>query len=470
MEMRLYDQLADEIVSGIAGGVYQAGDKLPGIRGFAKTRKVSVSTVISAYYKLEDEGYIESVEKSGFYVKQALHLQIDPPGLSKPASRPNTVSGQEMALQMVKVASRSSLIQLGAAVPDKHYLPVKLVSQTMSDISKKHMAALISYESPQGLAKLRQQIAKRMLESGCQVATDDIIITAGCQEAVQLALRACTEPGDVVAIESPTFYGLLQVIESLGLKALEIPTDAQQGISIGALEMAIEKWPVKACVLVSTFSNPLGACMPDADKKKLTALLAEKDITLIEDDVYGELSHSGQRPPPLKSFDKADNVIYCSSFSKTLSPGLRIGWVASRRYAERLEYLKYVLNFSTSAIGQMAVAQLLENGKFDRYLKKVRREYAQAVTRMVQAIHDLFPAGTKVTQPQGGFVIWVELPKKIDSCKLANDLMEEGISIAPGRLFSTTHKFDHFIRISCACIWQPQIELALLKIVQKISD
>ncbi|MDO8826233.1 PLP-dependent aminotransferase family protein [Methylophaga sp.] len=467
--MLLYQKMAAEIRSAINDGVYQPGDKLPGIRSYAKQRHISVSTAIAAYHSLEDQGVIESISKSGFYVRPQLNNVIELPKMSARLSQPKAVGSQQMTLQLVNNASNPGIIGLGAAVPDKSFLPVKLMGRYLTQVHKQHLNTVITYDKPAGLMPLRQQIAKRMVAQGCHLVAEDIVITNGCQEAVYLALRSCTQPGDVVAVESPTYYGLLQIMESLSLKALEIPTDPVTGISIEALELALDQWPVKACVVVASFGNPLGACIPDEKKQQLAQLAKDKKLMLIEDDVYGELCHQQSRPTLLKSYDLDDNIIYCSSFSKTLSPGLRVGWVASHSKARQLEYLKYVLNFSSANPGQLAIAQILESGQYDRYLRQVRQQYANATQRLVNKLFQLFPVGTRITQPSGGFVVWLELPGKIDTVVLANNLLDHNISIAPGSMFTNGQKFGNCIRLSAACKWNENVELALVKIAEMIG-
>lgn len=467
--MLLYEKVADEIHSAIQEGIYQLGDKLPGIRSYAKQRHISVSTAIAAYHALEDQGIIESVNKSGFYVRPQPRKVIELPQVSSKVSQPKAVGSQQMTLQLVNNASKPGIIGLGAAVPDKSFLPIRLMSRYLTKVHKHHLDAVISYDKPAGLMPLRQQIAKRMVAQGCQLLAEDIVITNGCQEAVYLALRSCTQPGDIVAVESPTYYGLLQILESLNLKALEIPTDPLTGISIAALELALEQWPIKACVVVASFGNPLGACLTEEKKQQLVELANDKNLMLIEDDVYGELSHQASRPTLLKSYDLHDKVIYCSSFSKTLSPGVRVGWVASHGKSQRLEYLKYVLNFSSANPGQLAIAQILESGQYDRYLRQVRQQYANATQRLINTLFQLFPSGTRITQPKGGFVIWLELPQKIDTVILANQLLDHNISIAPGSMFTNSQKFSNCIRLSAACKWNRDVELALVKMAEMIA-
>jgi DNA-binding transcriptional MocR family regulator len=388
------------------------------------------------------------------------------PAISKPKQRPGPVSGQALALKLVKAANDPHMVQLGAAVPDAGFLPTRAIERALTHAARQYRMRGAGYEFPPGVLALRQQIARRMAESGCQVRADEIVITNGCQEALTLALRAVTSPGDVVAIESPTFYGLLQVIDTLGLKALEIPTHPRDGISLQALQLALEQWSVKACILVANYSNPLGYCMPDAQKQQLVEMLSEFKIPLIEDDVYGDLGFTQHRPSVCKAYDRKGNNFYCSSFSKTLSPGLRIGWIAPGRHQEEIEYLKYVTNLASPTLPQLALAHLLESGTYERHLRKVRRDYALAVTRMIQAVERHFPEGTKVTRPQGGFVIWIELAKGVDSLDLANRLLDESISIAPGPIFCASGKYRNFIRLSCACEWSNRIERSLATIAR----
>lgn len=464
----LYQTLALDLAEQIRQGLYRPGDKMPSVRHLANDKGVSVATAVSAYYQLEAMGYIESRPKSGFYVKRQMIDSITIREPTRPDTIPTLVSGQEMVLHLVKSANNPQMVQFGAAVPAKSFLPSQLVTQAIRQAAKNYPAETNDYQFPPGLPELRQQIARRMVGNGCDITTQDIVITNGCQEALRLALRACAEPGDVVAIESPTFYGLLQVIHSLRMKAIEIPTDPESGLSISALKMALDQWPIKACVLVPSFSNPLGLSMPDSSKKQLVELLSKRQIPIIEDDVYGEITHSTRRPKPLKAFDKDDWVIYCSSFSKTLSPGLRVGWVASKRFYDKLEYYKYASNLATSSIAQLAVTEILQSGKFERYLTRMRPQYAFAVDRMTEAVIELFPEGTKVTRPKGGFVLWIELPCEIDTFELAKRLIPQNVSIAPGRIFTTTENYNHCLRLSCAVDWNRQTEWALLKILKEI--
>lgn len=464
----LYEKLASEIADQIEQGIFQAGERLPGVRTFSGQRNISAATAVAVYRKLEAEGFIEAKARSGFFVRSRPKTSIPEPGISKPRVRPRAISGQQLAMQLIRAANEPDTVQLGAAVPGPGFLPGRAVERSLSNAARDHRQRVMAYAFPPGVPELRRQIARRMAESGCRTPADEIVITNGCQEAIVLALRAVTAPGDVVAIESPTFYGLLQAIDALGLKALESPTHPRDGVSLDAMQLALEQWPVKACILVPNYSNPLGYCMPDERKKQLVALLARHRIPLIEDDVYGDLGFTQRRPSTCKAHDTDGTVLYCASFSKTFSPGLRVGWIAPGRFQEQVEYLTYVTNLATPTVPQLAVAELLRSGVYERHLRKVRAEYARAVERMIEAVDRHFPEGTRVTHPQGGFVIWIELAKDVDTFELTRQLLDRRISIAPGPIFSASQKYRNFLRLSCACEWNNRVERALASIARLI--
>lgn len=463
----LYQQIAEEIAGQIATGVHQPGDRMPGVRSLAQQRSVSVATVVAAYRQLEDAGYIEARSRSGFYVRPRQAIQAIESATSVVTAPPRPVTGQAMAMALIKAANDPNIVQLGAAVPDPSYLPTHAVARALSRIARTERSRTAAYMMPPGAPELRRMIARRMSQSGGSISPDEVVITTGCQEALSLALRAVTRPGDVVAVESPAFYGLLHILESLELKALEIPADPREGISLDALASALDRWKVAACVVVPNISNPLGFCMSDDRKRALVELLTQRGVPLIEDDVYGDLSFENRRPATCKGLMPKADILYCSSFSKTLSPGLRIGWVAAgERHREHIEYLKYVTSIASPTVPQIATAELLESGRYERYLREIRGRYASAVARMSDALMKYFPEGTRISQPAGGFLLWVELPNGVDGFDLAQRALSQGVSIAPGTLFSASGKFNNFIRLSCARVWDARLERALLTLAK----
>lgn len=458
----LYRRVAKRVAEQIEKGVYRAGERIPSVRRLSGQLKVSIATVLEAYRVLENDGLLEARPQSGYYVRARAYQAPAEVEVSAPHGGPTTVNVTEVALRVLKTARRPDIVQLCLTTPHPEHLPVARLNRIAAAIARHDDGAAHRYDFPPGLPALRQQIARRMLESDCDVAPDDILVTSGCQEAVTLCLRAATRPGDVVAVESPTYYGTLQVIESLGRKALEIPTHPRDGISLEALELALERHRVRGCVLVPSFSNPLGACMPEENRRRLARLLAEQDIPLIEDDINADLVFQGPRPTPIKAFDRKGLVLYCSSFSKTLSPGSRIGWTVPGRWRAQIEHLKYVSTMATPTLPAMVLTEFLAHGGYDRYLRGVRPVYAQNAERAIQAVARFFPPGTRVTKPTGGFVLWVELPPKVDALELNRRALEHGIAIAPGQLFSAKQKYGHFIRLMFALPWSERVEQALV--------
>ncbi|MCW8194981.1 PLP-dependent aminotransferase family protein [Proteobacteria bacterium 005FR1] len=465
----LYSRIAEEIAERIDSGLYQPGEKLPGIRVLSDKQGVSPATAVAAYRKLEADGFIEARPRSGFFVRARRSISFAEPRQTDPRTSPRPVNGQQRALQLIEASRQPHIIPLGAAVPDPSYLPSRAVERALASAARQHRVRCSGYEFG-SVPELQRQVARLMAESGSRIDPNDVVITNGCQEALLLSLKLMTKAGDVVALESPTYYGLLQAVDTLGLKALEIPTDPRQGMSMEALQLALEQWPVKVCVVMPNFANPLGSCMSDERKRALLALASRYDLALIEDDIYGSLRFSGQRPSCLKTFDTEDRVFHCSSLSKTLSPGLRVGWVVSHRHREALAYQKFLLNSASPSVTQLAAAQILESGKHERHLRVLRGELGRSVARMQAMLDRHFPAGIRVTRPEGGFVLWLELPVSVDSTELAQAALQEGISIAPGALFSTTDKYHHHIRLSCAVRWSDRVERALIRLGQLIKE
>lgn len=471
----LYHQLASEIISQIESGIYKVGDKLPGVRTASTQRGVSAATVVAAYNELLNGGYIESRPRSGFYVNGLVATEFQSPQITQHKMVPRDVVGQQLVLELLHRTQMASAVNLGAAVPDVKILPSVAVEKSIVKMARLERLNVCCYESfARGNLELRQQIAKRMALLGCQLNVDDIVITNGCQEALLLTLKALTVPGDFIAIESPSYYGLMQIIEHMGLQAIEIPTDPVTGISLDALQLAMEHWSIKACLVVSNFSNPLGASLSDENKKALVSLCRKHKAALIEDDIYGDLAYGQQRPSVCKRFD--EKVIYCSSFSKTLAPGLRVGWVASKQLAPAIGQLKFMSSMACPTIVQYALADVLASGKYDRHLRGMRIQLAKSMHELILAIERYFPANTRITQPQGGFVLWVELPlenmisKNFDTYELTLRLLDEKIAITPGKLFTTTQKYKNCLRLSSGGMWTPGKEKAMKRVGELIKQ
>jgi len=464
-----YEQIAKQVVQLIEQGTYRAGERIPSVRQMSQQQGASISSVLQAYILLESQGLIEARPQSGYYVRSSTSVHLPEPEVSAPGLDPSHVNLHDLVMMIMHDSTNPNLAQLGAAMPNLELLPTERMNRIISKLARTSSKRTHQYNFPPGVEPLRLQIARHAVSSGCQFSPNDIIITSGGTEAIDLCLHAVCHPGDIVAIESPMYFGTLQLIEVQGLRALEIPTDPHEGISIGALQFAIEHNPIKAVLTISNFSNPLGSCTPDQNKKELVELLARYEIPLIDNDVYGEIYFTEKRPMVTKAFDQKGLVMLCSSFSKDISSSLRVGWVAPGRFKSEVEWLKFTINSGTGTLSQMAIAEFMESGGYDRHLRRIRREYASNVAILSRAANRVFPAGTRVTRPSGGFVLWVQLPENVDSLELYSLALKGGITITPGYLFSPTNQFFNFIRLNAAA-WNYPIERALERLGEMVVE
>jgi DNA-binding transcriptional MocR family regulator len=364
----------------------------------------------------------------------------------------------------------STYVPLGAGTPNARYLPTEALNRILAREVRQHPETSQAYDDGPGYRELRAQIARRALDAGCAISADEVITTNGAQQAVYLCLRALTRPGDTVVVETPTYLGLLQAIEAAGLKALEVATDPEEGICLDCLAEVLEQQRVAACVLIPTFGNPLGHCMPEPKRQRLAAMLADAGVPLIEDDVYGELYYDRTRPRAVKAFDTTGNVLLCSSFSKTLAPGYRVGWVSPGRYMDVLERQKYITSVASPTPTQMAVAAYLGGGGFDRHLRRLRGTYRGLMARVSASVAEHFPEGTRLTRPRGGHLLWVEMPKTVDSMKLYERALQHGISLLPGPLFTGCCDYGNFIRLNTAVPWSDVVEGAIKTLGSLVAE
>ncbi len=446
----LYERVAGELASLIESGTFRPGDRVPSVRERAEQRGVSVTTILQAYRLLETQGYIEARPQSGYYVRERYSTGLPEPELDAASASPERVSVESLALMIMRDMVNPRLVQFGAAIPDPALLPTARLNRSLAIVARSEDIPSNISGAPQGQEELRAQIARRAVNSGCHLSPDDLVITAGCMEAFGLCLRTVCKPGDTVVVESPTFFGILQALESQGLRALEIPTHPVTGISLDALRFAIEHQNISACLLTPNFSNPLGSCMPDENKAALVEMLAEFNIPLIEDDIQGELYFGDVRPNACKAYDRKGMVMLCSSFSKDLAPGYRIGWVAAGRYRSDVEQLKMATNGGTAVLPQLAIAHFLATGGYEHTLRRIRQAYMQKVNGMAQAILRYFPQGARVSSPSGGHVVWVQLPDGVDSLDLYRMALKDGITLAPGHIFSATSRYANYFRLNAA--------------------
>jgi DNA-binding transcriptional MocR family regulator len=464
-----YLRVAEGLEKMIQDEVLKIGDKLPSVRVLSDEYGISMGTAFQAYYYLEGKGLIEARPKSGYYVRFNNKRFPAKPTFTRPEVVETEVSTREMIATVFRNITDTDLINFSLASPAIELLPAAKLNKSVMHALRSSPTSCLHYEDVQGNKELRKQIAKLSFNWGGKISADEIVVTAGCMEALALCLKAVTQPGDTVAIERPTYFGIFQMMQSLGLKVVEIATDPEVGIDLECLEGAIKQFNIKACVFVPNFSNPIGYCMPDENKKKLVQLISKHKIPLIEDDIYGELYYGKHRPKTCKTFDTDNWVIHCSSISKSLAPGYRVGWCIPGRFLDKVKELKMMHTISGNTLTQAAVAHFLSIGRYEYHLKNLRKALHTQSLRYIQGIMQHFPPDAKVSHPQGGFVLWVELSKNINSYKLYQEALKYQISISPGKIFSSQGCYSNCIRIGFGRTYDADIDYGLQVLGQLIK-
>jgi len=454
-----YNEIANGIATQIRNGILKAGDRLPSVRMLCKEHRIGMNTAKRVFLELEAQSLIEVKPQSGFFVNKLDYLRLPLPEVSSPSSKANFNEPNELITKVYSNIGRTDLTLFSIGVPSGNLLPLAKLKKEVLYATRTLKEGGTEYEPLQGNLKLRRMIAIRSLAWGGNLNEDDIITTNGGMNALSFCLMALGKPGDTVAVESPCYPGIFQLVISLGFKVLELPTHPVTGIEVDALKKLLPK--INICLLVPNFNTPMGSCMPDEHKKEVVKLLAERNIPLIEDDIYGDIYFGTQRPKCCKAFDTEGNVLLCSAFSKTLAPGYRVGWMAPGKYKDQLLRLKLVHLLSSPSIIQEAVGNFLKTGRYDVHLHQLRRILQHNYQNYVQAIADYFPEGTKTSRPQGGLALWVEFDKGVDTIKLYDLAIKKQISIAPGRMFTLQDQFENCIRLCIGLPWSDELKFKL---------
>jgi DNA-binding transcriptional MocR family regulator len=462
-----YEEVANLITALVDCGTLGPGSRAPSLREISKQQHVSLSTALQAYRLLEDRGVLQARPQSGHYVTRRAAIHLATPAISDPPGKATPVAISATLLQLHQHSVDPRLVPLGWAIPDAELLAAGRLDRFLARAARTKGTLYNTYTGPKGELRLRQEIGRRALRFGAALSPEDIVITSGCMEALTLALSVVTQHGDTVAVESPTYFGLLRALEALGLKVFELPTDATDGVDLAALARVLERASVKACLFSSGFNNPLGCAMPTEKKLKVLSLLAKHRVALIEDDINGEIHFGAERPLPFMALDRhANAIIYCSSFSKTLAPGYRIGWMATKTQALMQSALERKLAFTLSGppLLQVALAEFLCSGGYDNHLRRIRRVFEDTIGRVSRAVERWFPDGTKVSRPAGNFVLWLELPKTVQTRALLDRALENGICFVPGELFSASGRYGRCLRLSCGHGWNDRIEKGVMRL------
>lgn len=458
-----YRQIASSLTRQILAGNIQPGEKIPSVRVSCELHGVSMTTVQAAYLLLEGEGLIFGKAGAGYYVSD--FSQIDLHELTEPVG----LSVHNRVLEVLSQCHKEGVYNLGTAVIDPKLLPINQLRSVLNKLCRYHMEELVSAEFSSGFQPLRRQFAKKMLNASIHAHPDEILITGGCQDAISLALSAIAKPGDIIAVESPCFPGLLQIIEALNMKALEIPTSLRSGMDINALKEALTQWTVSAVVLVPSFSNPTGSLMPIEARRALVEFSASMKLPLIEDDLFSELNFSGKPKPSLKSMDKAGYVIYCSSVSKSLGSGFRLGWLSGGRFHKEIIKLKAFRNVSEPLVIQMLITEFLKSGGYERHLKRLKSKLIDNYRKMSECIKLHFPKGTMINTVQGGYLVWIKLPPDCDSRVLFKQAILKSVAFFPGDLFSQHGHYINYIRLNLAICWSEHVEQAIIVLGNIVS-
>ena len=453
----LYQQFADRIEKQIKSGVLNVGDKLPSIREVCAETGYSMSTVSKAYYEVESRSLIESRPQSGYYVSNISARIIPEPSSSKPTLSVKNIDREDLIDLVYGGMNAKNITMLSLGFPSNELLPIAKLNKGMIQAMRQLPNSGTSYEEMQGNSNLRKEIARWSFTWGGSLTEDDIITTPGCISAISHCLMTLTKPGDTIITESPVYFGVLQLAKSLGLYVMELPTNMTTGIELEALKKALSTKKVKACVVISNFSNPSGSIMPIEHKKEVVQLMEFYNIPLIEDDIYGDLYFGSSRPTNCKTYDESGIVLCCSSVSKTLAPGYRVGWVSPGKFKKEILRNKLYHTLSSPTITHEVVGDFLKNGRYENHLRKIRQILNHNCNNYINTVLESFPTGTKVSQPQGGFFLWVELGKSIDTAAFYHLAMKHNISIAPGRIFSFQDQFSNCMRLSFGLPWSNEL-------------
>lgn len=452
----VHRRIESRLESLIQQGTLRPGDRLPSVREISRREGVSPGSAVQALSNLEARSLIHARPRSGFFVSSRYPLPL--PTASVEEIQPVSGGVSDDVARIFQDLAHPDVIPLGAGFPDPGMLPARDIARCVSRVARLSPSDFAKYHPGQGALDLRRELARRFALDGCQISPNEIILTNGCMDALNLTVRAVARPGDIIAIESPGYFGTVEMLDSLGMQTLSIPSSCEEGIDLEILARSFQKYDVRALILIPHFGNPHGATLSPERQQKLAEILNKANIPLIEDDIYRNLYFERERPHPVRRL--YPHTLLCGSLSKTISPGLRVGWVAAGRFREKILRLKMISNVATNHTNEKAAADYLRSGTHDRHLRSLREQLQRQMSRASSLVAENFPAGTAISRPKGGYFLWVELPEGTDAVRLRDRAFEEGISICPGPVFSTEKRWKNFIRLNCALGWSDRVEKA----------
>jgi len=457
----LYQQIIAFIENQQKTGALSPGDKLPSLRKLSGQFEISVPTVKQAYIELERQGRVCARPQSGYYLTAQQARTLKPRPAKWSSCAPATVKCRSMIEQVHEAMHMPDTIALGISNPVQANPPDKALARLMRSVLSRVAEKAVSYGPVNGDAKLRLQLACRYQDQAVAVNPDEIVMTNGAQEALSIALQCVAKRGDVIAVESPCFFGIIELIETLGMQALEVYTCTEDGVCVERLSQALAQHPIKACVFSTAINNPLGSMNTDSQRQAIVTLLEQHNIPLIEDDVYSELFFGDKKPKPAQLYSTKGLVMTCSSFSKTAAPGYRLGWLLPGKYEEKAKRVKRALSCSTPMLQQWTLNEYIQSGDYDRHLSVLRKKLIYNCERMRAFIADHFPPEVCISKPHGGSVLWVRCQSHVNTSEFFHEALEQGVSFAPGVIFSPSGKYGNYMRISFGVQWSTQVEEAL---------
>ena len=433
----IYLQIRDRFNRLIESETIKAGERLPSIRSLAKTIRVNKLTVIEAYSILEADGLIYARPGSGYFVNTISAISQQTKSSFAPIQEviipePRSVSFFEIYQLSVRVKSKPGAIDFSSGFPISSGL--KDLQRHARRAMKQVTETLFNYDFPQGQETLRRQITKMLIQLGLEISADDLIITNGSKQGLSLVMNHYLRPGDWIITESPTYYGTLDIIENIGARIIGIPMQGS-GLNVELLEQYLKSHRPKLIYTVSTFQNPTGITTTLQHRQRLLALAEQYKCLILEDNAYEGLNFAPV-PPPIKSLDCSDTVIYTGTFSKTLMPGLRVGYLLAtgKNYRPLLEQ-KLFHDLHVSTVSQAIVSEYLASGHHRRHLSHLQTSNLSSRNAMLQALEKYFPAEATWTIPDGGLFLWVQLPSEINLVTLAHQAWSENVFIYPGMPF-----------------------------------
>lgn len=458
------EQLAHSLKLLIENGTWKAHEKLPSLRQQVEQSGLSLITVMNAYQELEAQGLIYSKEKSGYFV---VEQSSDHPTTLHVINE--TVEINSVVFKYLKSTQSEHIIPLGSAFPNSQLLYSAKLIQTLGQLARQRRSYEQTPSLPPGNYQLRKIIAQKYAMQGIPTDPSDIVITSGGLDALNLSLQALTQAGDYILLQQTIFYGAWQAAERLGLKVITIPEHPEHGIDLEAFEHAILKYPIKVCLMMLNGQNPIGFTVSDEIKLKLAKLLNQYQIYLIEDDVYEELYYDQKKPLSMKYFDQQNWVLHCSSFSKTLGAGFRIGWVYAGKFSEHIQHTQLMSTLSVNSFIQNALVEYLSHRHYEKHLKTLRSTLQRYKKQYFNYLKTHLPEQCHVNYYPSGYFLWIELPEQVDSNEIYQHMLEHSVSVAPSSLFNISNQQNHFIRMNCSFEMNEKIQNALNQLIHIIG-